>query len=57
MKVIAAQWAVEKGILPAGTKWWVEQWEWDKVIRKDYENCTGIIKTNCLQCAWEEDPI
>ena len=27
LKVIAAQWAGKKGILPGGTKWRTEQWD------------------------------
>ena len=34
LKVLAVQWCIKNGLLPEGTKWYMEKWEKGKVIER-----------------------
>ena len=51
LKVLAVKWAMKKGLIPEGTKWYAEKWEKGKVIenggKKLYWDWEHRMRTNC----------
>ena len=51
LKVLAVKWAMEKGLVPEGTKWYTEKWEKGKVLenggKKLYWDWEHRMRTTC----------
>ena len=52
LKVLVMQWAITNGLLPEGTKWYMERWEKGKVIenngKKLYWDWEHKMRKNCM---------